>query len=325
MPYDTSSIRGVCQAGIGAQHKALKNIGVPHEIVATSDFDINATASYAAIHIGKENMKDYAKSLTEDQLNSRLLRLGVSSDGKEPLTEAKIKRLSLTKKQTIYNNFANTKNMGSIVGIDPNKVPDCDLFTYSFPCQQISVSGSQKGLAKGSGTSSSLLWECQKIIEAKMPKYLLMENVKNLVSKKFKPFFDEWCEYLEGLGYTNYWQVLNAKDYGVSQNRDRVFVVSILGEHEPYEFPEPQPLTKRLKDYLDDEVDEKYYLAEEKVQQLLVNIGGEPDLKKQVVGTCHPHNDLSRSTRERVYSSQMLCPTITATTYKDPVKVIGVN
>ena len=102
MPYDTSSIRGVCQAGIGAQHKALKNIGVPHEIVATSDFDINATASYAAIHIGKENMKDYAKSLTEDQLNSRLLRLGVSSDGKEPLTEAKIKLLSFEFSECVF-------------------------------------------------------------------------------------------------------------------------------------------------------------------------------------------------------------------------------
>ena len=154
-----------------------------------------------------------------------------------------------------------TNNLGDICKIDPSDIPDHDLFTYSFPCQDLSVAGKQAGLGKG--TRSGLLYECEKVIEAKRPKYLLLENVKNLVGKKFRPQFDEWLEYLEGLGYTNYWQVLNAKHYGVPQNRERVFVVSILGDHKPYKFADKIPLDKCIADILEDEVDEKYYLSKE--------------------------------------------------------------
>ena len=155
-----------------------------------------------------------------------------------------------------------TLNLGNISKIEVEDIPNHDLFTYSFPCQDLSVAGKQAGLGKG--TRSGLLYECEKVIEAKKPKYLLLENVKNLVGKKFKPKFDKWLEYLEGLGYTNYWQVLNAKDYGVPQNRERVFVVSILGEHKPYEFPKPIKLNKYVKDILENTVDNKYYLGKTK-------------------------------------------------------------
>ena len=140
--------------------------------------------------------------------------------------------------------------------------------TIVHNCQDISVAGKGLGLDEGSDTRSGLLWECQKVIAAKKPKYLLMENVKNLVGKKHKPNFDKWLEWLESQGYTNYWQVLNAKDFGIPQNRERVFCISILGEHEPYIFPKKQELTFRLKDVLENEVDEKYYLSEERVEQL---------------------------------------------------------
>ena len=154
-----------------------------------------------------------------------------------------------------------TNNLGDISKIDPKDMPDHDLFTYSFPCQDLSVAGKQAGLGKG--TRSGLLYECEKVIEAKKPKYLLLENVKNLVGKKFKPQFDEWLNYLESLGYTNYWKVLNAKDYGVPQNRERVFVVSILGDHKPYKFADKIPLDKCIADILENEADEKYYLSED--------------------------------------------------------------
>lgn len=150
-------------------------------------------------------------------------------------------------------------NLGDISKLNVKDIPRHDLFTYSFPCQDISVAGKQKGVIRGE-TRSGLLYECERIIEGCKPKYLLMENVKNLVGKKHKPQFDEWLQYLETLGYTNYWQVLNAKDYGVPQNRERVFVVSILGEHEPYKFPEPIKLDKVIRDILDDKVEEKYYI-----------------------------------------------------------------
>lgn len=150
-------------------------------------------------------------------------------------------------------------NLGDISKLNVKDIPRHDLFTYSFPCQDISVAGKQKGVIRGE-TRSGLLYECERIIEGCKPKYLLMENVKNLVGKKHKPQFDEWLKYLEGLGYKNYWEVLNAKDYGVPQNRERVFVVSILGEHKPYNFPNPIQLDKAIKDILENEVEDKYYM-----------------------------------------------------------------
>lgn len=161
-----------------------------------------------------------------------------------------------------------TPNYGDISKIDWSSVPDFDFLTYSFPCTDISTAGQQKGLAEGSGTRSSLLWECRKAIEAKRPKYLLMENVKNLVSKKFTPYLKEWIRFLEGQGYSNYTKVLNAKDFGVPQNRERVFMVPILGEVS-FHFPKPFTLEKRLKDVLEKDVDESFYLSEKVVNTLL--------------------------------------------------------
>lgn len=149
------------------------------------------------------------------------------------------------------------QNYGDISKINPKNLPNIDLFTYSFPCQDLSIAGKKEGLKDG--TRSGLLYECEKIIEAKKPKYLLLENVKNLVGKQFKNDFNKWLDYLEGLGYTNYWKVLNAKDYGVPQSRERVFCISILGEHKPYEFPKQIKLNRAVKDILEDTVDEKYY------------------------------------------------------------------
>lgn len=153
----------------------------------------------------------------------------------------------------------NIPNLGDISKLRVEDIPQHDLFTYSFPCQDISIAGKQKGIERGY-TRSGLLYECERIIEGCRPKYLLLENVKNLVGKKFKLQFDKWLEYLEGLGYTNYWQVLNAKDYGIPQNRERVFVVSILGEHKPYEFPAEIKLNRKLKNILENNVEDKYNL-----------------------------------------------------------------
>ena len=183
----------------------------------------------------------------------------------EVVAIAEIDKYDLKSYEAIHGNCP---YLGDISKIDPNTIPDHDLFTYSFPCQDISVAGKQKGLDMDSGTRSGLLWECQKVIDAKKPKYLLMENVKNLVGKKHKHNFDKWLEWLEEQGYSNYWKVLNSKDYGIPQNRERVFCVSILGKHEPYIFPEKKELTIRLKDILEDEVNERYYLSEERVAQL---------------------------------------------------------
>lgn len=168
-----------------------------------------------------------------------------------------------------YNQIhGDTHNWGDITKIDETKLPYYDLITYSSPCQDFSVAGLGKGGDAGSGTRSSLLWECERIIRAVKPKYLLMENVKNLVGEKHKHNFIKWLRVLEMMGYWNFWQVLNAKDYGVPQNRERVFVVSILGGGQ-YLFPNKIKLEKRLKDILEPYVDEMYYLSDKMVEGFL--------------------------------------------------------
>ena len=156
---------------------------------------------------------------------------------------------------------AKDKNYGDISKISWSDVPDFDLFTMSVCCQDISAAGRQMGLAEGSGTRSSLLWECRRAILAKKPKYILFENVKALVSHKFLPYFLKWQNELASYGYSNFAKVLNSKCYGIPQNRERIFMVSILEENANYNFPEPFPLDKRLKDVLEEDVDEKYYLS----------------------------------------------------------------
>jgi DNA (cytosine-5)-methyltransferase 1 len=161
-------------------------------------------------------------------------------------------------------------NLGDIRKIE--ELPDADLWTYSFPCQDISVAGKGAGIKEG--TRSGLLFEVERLLrvaseKGTLPKYLLLENVKNLVSKKFKADFDKWLDFLAELGYTNYWKVLNAKDYGIPQNRERVFCVSIRGEHKPFMFPKPKELTIRLRDMIDEMVDEKFYLKESTIRSIL--------------------------------------------------------
>lgn len=164
------------------------------------------------------------------------------------------------------------RNYGDITKIDWNVVSDFDLFTYSFPCTDISSAGEQKGFDEDSGTRSSLLWECRRPIAAKRPKFLLMENVKALVSEKYRPLFLKWESWLRSLGYVNYTEILNAKDYGVPQNRERVFMLSILNGCW-YEFPHPVRLEKRLKDVLELEVDEKYFLNERGINYVKKKLG----------------------------------------------------
>lgn len=163
-------------------------------------------------------------------------------------------------------------SLGSIKDIE--RLPKADLVVYGSPCTDFSCAGKQQGLidSEGNQTRSGLLFEVERLLETakandELPEYLCMENVKNLVSKKFKPDFDRWLNKLEELGYNNYWKVINAKDYLVAQNRERVFVISIRKDlAQTYKFPEPKPLTKRLKDILEPKVDEKYYLSEKAIQ-----------------------------------------------------------
>ena len=180
---------------------------------------------------------------------------------------SEIDKYAIKAYQTLHGN--SIPNFGDITKIDWSNTPDFDLLTYSFPCQDISSAGKQRGFSEGSGTRSSCLWACANAIEKKRPKFLLMENVKALTQKKFSEDFRRWREWLISKGYKNYYAVLNSKDYGVPQNRERVFMVSFFGEHSPYSFPKPFELTRRLKHVLEDEVEEKYWLKPEQIRAII--------------------------------------------------------
>src|SRR5699024_10025955 len=289
-------------AGVGTQRMALERLGIKHEIVGIAEVDEFAINSYAAIHEEGEEVVD----VSEDEMRDYLRKLNIPLNDQGKLKNPRGKKL-----KNVYTSSKKVRNLGDISKINVENVPDHDLFTYSFPCQDISLAGELGGLKKGSGTRSSLLWECKRVIDTKRPKYLLMENVKNLVSKKFKPHFEDWLKYLETLGYTTYWEVLNAKDYGVPQNRERVFAVSVLGEHEPYVFPKPIKLEKRLKDVLEDEVAERYYLDNERAQQLIATITDVKDIEPEIKQVLQYNSENRENTqRFRTYDPSGIAPTL---------------
>lgn len=170
----------------------------------------------------------------------------------------------------VHGTSFNTSDITKLTGNDLH-ITDTDKFTYlltySFPCQDLSNAGLGRGMEKGSGTRSGLLWEVERLLNecTELPQVLLMENVPQVHGKKNVEHFEKWIAFLESKGYSNYWQDLNAKDYGIPQNRNRCFMVSILGDY-TFEFPEPIELTLTLKDMLEDEVDEKYYLSDRAIQ-----------------------------------------------------------
>ena len=212
-----------------------------------------------------------------------------------------------SKSYSAIHDVPETMNLGDITKIDEKALPkDIDLITYGFPCQDISLAGKQKGLFNedGSQTRSGLFFEALRIIEETQPKVAIAENVKNLTGKKFKEQFQIVLNSLEEAGYNNYWQVLNAKDYGIPQNRERVFIVSVRKDIDTgsFEFPESFPLELRLKDMLEDVVDEKYYL-DSKFESITKINENYSIMNGGIIGKMH---DISR----RAYSENATAPTI---------------
>lgn len=203
------------------------------------------------------------------------------------------------------HNVPNTLNLGDITKVDISKLEkgQADLITYGFPCQDISLAGKQAGFEKdGKLTRSGLFFYATSIIGRIQPKYAIAENVKALTSKKFTNEFKLVLDTLEQLGYNNYWQVLNAKDYGIPQNRERVFIVSIRKDIDDgkFEFPKPFKLHLKLKDLLESEVDEKYYLSEKALNGALQT------------------NFCASKLENKLPQEDGCCRTLCARDYKDP-------
>lgn len=219
-----------------------------------------------------------------------------------------------SKSYSIIHNVPEAKNLWDITKVNTEILPnDIDLVTYGFPCQDISLAGKQKGFHDENGklTRSGLFFEALRVIEDTKPKIAIAENVKNLTSKKFAKQFEIVLNSLEQAGYNNYWQVLNAKDFGIPQNRERVFIVSIRKDIDngTFEFPEKIPLKLRLKDMLEDSVDEKFYLSNFQVEKVKLNSNDALLYDKQMIGIegkAREYNDISR----RVYSGEGVAPTI---------------
>ena len=244
-----------CFAGIGAQAKALTNLGIKYEHWGVCEWDKYAIQSYNAVHGTNFNPSDITK-LTASDLNIV---------------------------DTEHYNY---------------------LLTYSFPCQDLSNAGKGAGMEKGSGTRSGLLWEVERLLNecTELPQVLLMENVPQVHGKKNVEHFEKWIAFLESKGYTNFWTDLNAKNYGIPQNRNRCYMVSVLGEY-TYEFPEPIPLTLTLGDMLEKGVDEKYYLS------------------NKALNGCSKTDFSSHKIENRVAKDGIM-PTLLARDCKDPKLVI---
>lgn len=228
--------------GIGSQAMALRDIGADFEHYRLVEFDKYAVMSYNAIHGTDFKATDIRAVHGSD--------LGVKDKDKYTY-----------------------------------------IMTYSFPCTDLSVAGKMQGMSKsdweqGKSTRSGLLWEVERILKElpkeSLPQVLLMENVPQVHADANRADFESWLSFLRGKGYFNFWQDLNAKDYGVPQNRERCFCVSILSdEFIDYEFPSPVPLEKVMKDYLEPSVDERYYINNEKADELICRLVESGTLESQ--------------------------------------------
>ncbi len=354
-------------SGIGAQAKGLEHTGLFHvESVATADLDKEVVVSYAAIHCGLTNelIESYENYPSKEEMAAELTakRLGYDFKNDKPYDWYKLSRKKDKTKGIEKYWLADhlSHNLGDMMQIDA--LPDCDFLTYSCPCTDLSIAGHQEGLkwtcqdcghtydpaaysveerylcpVCGSkhvkSTRSGLLYEVERLLvtakqNGSLPKYLLMENVDALVSKKYIDSFNNWLERLENLGYHSYYQVINAKNAGVPQNRKRIFVFSILKEIDTGKFTFPVPFDNgiRLKDVLENTVEERYYLSDEKVASFLGNLIKTEDedtvsikqatkdgyIKCDLPGVADLSYPESTTRRGRVQENGTVSPTLTA-------------
>ena len=289
-------------SGIGAQERALRQLNIPYEVINTCDCDKDAILSYVAMRCDFENELNTHDFPSVEDMIAELQSKNIGFDfmkGKHTLTA----RTPINKLKQYYLADKLSKNLGDISKVE--RLPYADMVTYSFPCTDLSVAGKGEGMQNkcdacghswpidfsnvedvlicpncgatvSSSTRSGLLGQVQRLLSVayennELPKFLLLENVKNLVGKKFIHQFNAWIQWLNDIGYNTYYEVLNSKNYGIPQNRERIFAVSIRKDIDNgnFKFPEKIPLNIRLKDMLEKNVDEKYYLPDDRIDKIL--------------------------------------------------------
>lgn len=316
-------------SGIGCQERGFEDSELfKIDVLHTADINKEAVLSYAAVHCGLTNemVDNYQDYPTKEDMANYLTNINL---GYEPDKDKTFDWFKLAKKKNkdlekYWLACKLTNNLGDISKIE--ELPYADFWTVSFCCQDISVAGKMKGLKPDSGTRSSLLWDNIKLLnKAKengtLPKYVMFENVKNLVSKRFIEDFNNLISILDNLGFNIYWQVLNGKDCGVPQNRERVFVIAIRKDIDNRQFTFPIPFDNgiRLKDILEKEVDNKYYLSEIAARKFkMFDSSKGNDIK--VAGSLNPEKKVQD--RVRVLDTNGVSQGLRATDYKDPVKIL---
>lgn len=289
-------------SGIQSQERALRQLKIPYESVGVCDCDKDVLVASAAMRFDLEKeIENYDFPDTETMIKElQDKNIGYSFEKQKHTITS---RTPISKLKQYYISDKLLKNLGDISKVE--RLPRANFVTYSSPCQSFSVAGKLAGAAKTctkcghkwdidfsnpdynykcpvcgnaslESTTSGLLQEVQRLLsiayeENELPEYLMLENVKNLVQKKFIGQFDAWVKWLDSIGYNTYWKILNAKNFGVPQNRERCFAISIRKDVDTngFTFPEPIPLTTRLKDILEQNVDEKYYLPDERIEKIL--------------------------------------------------------
>ena len=305
-------------AGYGSQSKALEELekwGLKFQHWKICEWAVKSIQAYKDLHFANDNT-DYSRDFTFEYIAQVLFENGISSNYNEPMTLEQIKRLGEKQCRNIYNNCVATHNLVNIQKCTAEKLEIIDtdkydyILTYSFPCQDLSKAGLQKGMEKGSGTRSGMLWEVERILDdlneggqTKLPRILLMENVPDVIGSGAIKDFAKWLGKLESLGYKCYWKVLNAKDFGIPQNRERCFMISILGDYF-YGFPQTISLTYKLVNVLETKVDEKFYLSQ-----------------KAINGKLNTQFNVS-SLEMTLPQKDGCCRTLCARDYKDPKCVI---
>jgi len=325
MFFDTNKILKVFTtfSGIGSAEMALKNIGISHEIVGISEVDKYAILAYDAIHNKQNNITTPNKETMLSELKEVNIGYNFTTGKSEMPT-------NISELEKLYVAHKRSNNFGDITLIDEKSLPDFDMFTYSFPCRDISVAGKMMGFDRNSNTKSSLLWECERIIKEKKPKYLIMENVKNIIGKTNINNFFKWISILNSLGYNSYWKVLNSSNFGVPQNRERVIMISILkSANQTYSFPLNKKLNTYMCDLLENEVGDKYFIKESKYKHLKNNLphqkisycidasyykgtslNGFLNKKRRQLVQIGKLIQKGFESNKRIYSSDGLCPTL---------------
>ena len=305
-------------SGIGAQAKALGQLPIPHEVTATMDVDKDAILSYAAMRYDLEKEMEVYDFPSKEQMISELQSKNVGFDfqkNKHSITmktnEQKVKQYYIADKLS--------KNLGDVSLV--KELPHVDIIVHSSPCQAFSQAGKGEGGDEGSGTTSSLMWESLRLIETSKPKYVLWENVSAVLSGKHRHNFIKYLERMSELGYENAFDLLNGKNYGVPQNRLRIFCISrkidstdnqirniddipkssnkqvesTMQEikNSPnvrmwvdYKFPETVPLSTRLKDMLEKNVDEKFYLPDDRIEKIINSTFMQEKKRIQMTDVC---------------------------------------